>query len=65
MDRSSLARCSRWWPVLAAARHEGIPIIDARGQAWRARRDRARFLGEKFDEQPPYDMTPFRMSNEP
>jgi hypothetical protein len=46
-------------------RYQGIPILDAHGQAWRARRDRARFLNEPFDERPPYDMTAFGTSNEP
>jgi hypothetical protein len=48
-----------------APRYQGIPILDAHGQAWRARRDRARFLNEPFDERPPYDMTAFGTSNEP
>jgi hypothetical protein len=39
-------------------------VLDPLGQAWLARRERARFLGESFHEQPPNDMRPFGYPNE-
>jgi hypothetical protein len=54
--RTKLPPCPRW---------EGIPVIDARGHAWRARRDVARNAGQPFTEVPPYDMRAFGDSNEP
>jgi hypothetical protein len=54
--RVKLPPCPRW---------EGIPVIDARGLSWRARRDVARNKGEQFTELPPYDMRAFGDSNTP
>jgi hypothetical protein len=43
----------------------GMPVIDARGLSWRARRDLARNAGQEFTEPPPYDMRAFGDSNYP
>jgi hypothetical protein len=42
-----------------APRWEGMPVIDAHGQVWRAWRDLSRQRGQPSHEQPPYDMSPF------
>jgi hypothetical protein len=45
--------------------YAGMPVIDARGLSWRARRDLARNAGQEFTEPPPYDMRAFGDSNYP